>query len=353
MTDKEIKELYNDKLPLLRQCDLVLFNGNENLVGLVYDNSKSLAPIIRCAYNGKFTYLVHNILKDYGVPCVEAKLLTKALSQFSTGYELTYKYYKLIAKYYRKIEFLDIDSKEAALKKDITEQHIRLEREVYKCALGKAVKNFKISSVEIYDINTYLKCELKELCDLYSYKLSIANNSSFYSSEFTLSSRDDYDNPINNYVFVSKDKSSIYIANKSFFYEVTSNSDVPLVIDIVRAIMSAENKELRKSKRKYHSEFDINQKSIEIATAGIISFLYFTRVKYKYEATPTVMVIYLEKKKTVQKAPKRMYKICITYKEFLRNPRKFSEFVENPVVFEKWNFWCKELKYREDCFLNK
>ena len=51
-----------------------------------------------------------------------------------------------------------------------------------------------------------------------------------------------------------------------------------------------------------------------------------------------------------RKSRRRMYEIVITYKEFLKNPETFKRFIENPHIIDKWNFWCKERMYKQECF---
>ena len=46
----------------------------------------------------------------------------------------------------------------------------------------------------------------------------------------------------------------------------------------------------------------------------------------------------------------RMYELLITYKEFMRNPDIFREFIKQPKQIKKWNFWCKERKYDDKYF---
>lgn len=49
----------------------------------------------------------------------------------------------------------------------------------------------------------------------------------------------------------------------------------------------------------------------------------------------------------------RMYKVLITYNEFLRHPDVFKDFIKEPKKFNKWNFWCRERKYNQEKFDKK
>ena len=39
-----------------------------------------------------------------------------------------------------------------------------------------------------------------------------------------------------------------------------------------------------------------------------------------------------------RKTPSMMYKVCISYNEFIRNPEAFKQLIEEPRVLRKWNF---------------
>lgn len=51
----------------------------------------------------------------------------------------------------------------------------------------------------------------------------------------------------------------------------------------------------------------------------------------------------------VSKGP-RMYEVLINYNEFLYHPDVFKDFIKEPKKINKWNFWCKELKYKQEKF---
>ena len=48
-----------------------------------------------------------------------------------------------------------------------------------------------------------------------------------------------------------------------------------------------------------------------------------------------------------------MFEVLITYNEFLRHPDVFKDFIKEPKKLTKWNFWCKEMKYKQEKFEKK
>ena len=71
-------------------------------------------------------------------------------------------------------------------------------------------------------------------------------------------------------------------------------------------------------------------------------------IEYGFSSDTTVFQIYLRNKEK-----NTMYRIVITYKEFLRNPNIFKEFIRAPHKIKKWNFWCNEKKYKPEFFDKK
>ena len=67
------------------------------------------------------------------------------------------------------------------------------------------------------------------------------------------------------------------------------------------------------------------------------------------DSSKTAFMTYLRD----QVEPSRMYEICITYNEFLRNPDAFKQLIENPKVVRKWNFWSRRKKYKKELFDEK
>ena len=48
-----------------------------------------------------------------------------------------------------------------------------------------------------------------------------------------------------------------------------------------------------------------------------------------------------------------IFEVLITYNEFLRHPDVFKDFIKEPKKLTKWNFWCKEMKYKQEKFEKK
>ena len=76
--------------------------------------------------------------------------------------------------------------------------------------------------------------------------------------------------------------------------------------------------------------------------------------EYGFDYNRLYTLIYLKKKEipvedTASKGS-RMFEILITYNEFLHHPNIFKDFIKSPKRFQKWNFWYKELKYKQEKF---
>lgn len=64
------------------------------------------------------------------------------------------------------------------------------------------------------------------------------------------------------------------------------------------------------------------------------------------DSEKTIIMVYLRDKND----PSKMFEICISYAEFMRNPDAFRKFIAEPRVSDKWNFWCKRRKYNPEEF---
>ena len=85
------------------------------------------------------------------------------------------------------------------------------------------------------------------------------------------------------------------------------------------------------------------------------AIIYLKKKEISEEDKAAIMTLALQpilKPGTPAKALKgpRVYEVLITYNEFLYHPDVFKDFIKEPKKINKWNFQCKELKYKQEKF---
>lgn len=88
------------------------------------------------------------------------------------------------------------------------------------------------------------------------------------------------------------------------------------------------------------------------------AMIYLKKKEISVEDKATILALALQpitKGNTLVKARKgpSMFEVLITYNEFLRHPDVFKDFIKGPKKLTKWNFWCKEMKYKQEKFEKK
>jgi len=352
---KRVKET----LICLHSCDFIVVNGNSNLVGLKYLHNIWHAPQITCKYSGDYTYFIARVMNESEITCYEDKLLAMGLDQLTEGTFIPEKYFEIIAEYYQKREVVNyaqslIPEQERfilELNRDIQCRLYNMTKDFYKKSLKMSFCDCKnrIQNIDLIQIEE----ELKKIAKEKSYELSINRNSVVYDVEYEL--RFNYE--LVHFIFVSEDRKEIVIGNEYYITESDLTQET-YALNKLNYIIKDEQKNLLKQIKKCCENLQIYKTQLEIARSGINTLLedFEKRTGCNLvcnDNDKTAVEIFREKISDDYNAPKKMYRICITYNEFLKDPAAFKQIIENPKGRNRWNFLCREMKYNPEIFQNK
>ena len=318
----------NHVLSVIKRCDVIIKNGQEQFVGLYYDRVRFDRPIVIFKCDWGLNYYLSKALELMPVPCVEQKLLAKALfNNTKEGDFIDTIYFSEVASIYRNLPAFS-DEKEdfdEELNNDVLLQLYQLEKDICKRAEKKfwkkriknqIVKHIKIQINAVSDDNVReeLQKSISELAARYEMDYRIIHNASQSTDEYYLESEVEY----------------------------------------IKTLAETTCTELVQKTNQYCDEFKINPRLYDIAENTLKTML---RMNYNwngieygfYGSNKTAFMTYLRD----QDDPSRMYEICITYNELLRNPDAFKQLIENPKVVRKWNFWSRRKKYKKELFDEK
>lgn len=151
-------------------------------------------------------------------------------------------------------------------------------------------------------------------------------------------------------IAVSIPEQKIYVENGTVF-NVFDIKEAEIALDYVNLMIKTCTEEIKKNIEEFYKEFDINPKVCDIVANSVKSILRNnynqTGMEYNFNSDKTVLDIFLKNK---EKPNSKMFVVIISHKEFLRNPEAFQKFIENPKRKDEWNFWCRERKYKKECF---
>lgn len=347
----------NNILSMIRNCDVILKNGQEQYVGLYFDMENFEQPIVLFKYNSVFNYFLLKALELMPVPCVEHKILAKALFENTTeGDYIDDTYIQAVAKVYSNLpKFKDTqESFDEELNNDLVTQLYQLEEDIFKCAeknfIPKIVDN-EDKHISIDDARELLDKNIIELSEEYGMECKIIHNDSNSTYEYYLATViKEYDFDLWLIVmFLSKER-KFYIGNRSVFrsFDLCETENA---IEYVKHLLQITNVKLKREIKIFCKEFKLNPRLYAITNNSIKTMLEmnykYTEIEYGINfSMKTYVMIYLEGKVNTQK----MFKICISYNEFLRNPNALKRIVQKPKYQNKWNFWCHKIKYNKDCF---
>ena len=153
-------------------------------------------------------------------------------------------------------------------------------------------------------------------------------------------------------MFSTKDQ-KIYVGNRAIFQSFEMEN-VDVVCEYVKTLAETTCTDLVQKINQYCDEFKINPRLYDIAENTLKTMLKmnynWNGIEYGfYGSNKTAFMAYLRD----QDEPSRMYEICITYNELLRNPDAFKKLIENPKIVRKWNFWSRRKKYKKELFDEK
>ena len=360
----------------IRFSDIILINGQKNFVGLYYDENSLDAPIVlfKCADTCDYYFL--KIAQLMSIPCIEQKVLAQSLyeRQREGEYILNYSM-QVVADIYLEVvlEKKDSDLKEKNSKKifddklnlEVLGQLYNLERRVYKSANKRFFSSMQKSEKQQFDkatIKNFMREKILELSVKYNLRFNETSNSAFNTKEFYLASKiDSYNLTYFFVVILMFSEQKIYVGTASVFASADF-SDAENVLIYLDFLISNYYEKLNKVVKKWCKEFKINSRIYEMSVDSIKILLEnnYKKTGIEYvlnEVNKTISGFYLKRNPKENNVGNNetpeMYEVCITYKEFFRNPNAFKELIESPRRKERWNFWCRKRKFRPEIFQEK
>ncbi len=357
----------NHVLSVIIRCDVIIKNGQEQFVGLYYDRVRFDRPIVLFKCDWGLNYYLSKALELMSVPCVEQKLLARALFNTKEGDFIDTIYFSEVASIYRSLPAFS-DEKEdfdEELNNDVLLQLYQLEKDICKRAEKKfwkkriknqIVKHIKIQINAVSDDNVReeLQKSISELAARYEMDYRIIHNASQSTDEYYLESEvEEHNFDLWIMVMLSTKDQKIYVGNRTIFQSFEMKN-VDLACEYIKTLAETTCTELVQKTNQYCDEFKINPRLYDIAENTLKTMLKmnynWNGIEYGfYGSNKTAFMTYLRD----QDDPSRMYEICITYNELLRNPDAFKQLIENPKIVRKWNFWSRRKKYREELFDEK
>ena len=358
----------NHVLSVIIRCDVIIKNGQEQFVGLYYDRVRFDRPIVLFKCDWGLNYYLSKALELMSVPCVEQKLLARALfNNTKEGDFIDTIYFSEVASIYRNLPAF-CDEKEdfdEELNNDVLLQLYQLEKDICKRAEKKfwkqqiknqIVKHIKIQINAVSDDNVReeLQKSISELAARYEMDYRIIHNASQSTDEYYLESEvEEHNFDLWIMVMLSTKDQKIYVGNRTIFQSFEMKN-VDLACEYIKTLAETTCTELVQKTNQYCDEFKINPRLYDIAENTLKTMLKinynWNGIEYGfYGSNKTAFMTYLRD----QDDPSRMYEICITYNELLRNPDAFKQLIENPKIVRKWNFWSRRKKYREELFDEK
>ena len=350
----------NHVLSVIKRCDVIIKNGQEQFVGLYYDRVRCDRPIVLFKCDWGLNYYLSKALELMPVPCVEQKLLARALfNNTKEGDFIDTIYFSEVASIYRNLPAF-CDEKEdfdEELNNDVLLQLYQLEKDICKRAEKKFWKQKIKNQTEEKSVDTVremLQKKVSELAAKYEMHSRIIHNASQSTDEFYLESEvEEHNFDLWIVVMLSTKDQKIYVGNRAIFQSFEMEN-VEVACEYIKALAETTCTDLVQKINQYCDEFKINPRLYDIAENTLKTMLKmnynWNGIEYGfYGSSKTAFMTYLRD----QDDPSRMYEICITYNELLRNPDAFKKLIENPKVVRKWNFWSRRKKYRKELFDEK
>ncbi len=352
----------NHVLAAINRCDVILKNGQEQFVGLYYNEVNFDRPIVLFKCDWGFNYYLSKALELMPVPCVENKLLARALFQDTKeGDYIDVKYTNAVANVYSNIDKFknrkDKEDFDEELYLDVKTQLYQLESDICKTAekkfLKKQAKEIIVQTTSDKALERIQK-SIPKIADESGFDYSVIHNAAKETYEFYLETvLEEYEFDLWVMVMVSMLDQKIYIGNRCIFKNFEL-SEVALAVDYIKMFVKTSNEKLRQDVKTFCEEFEINPRLFDIAKNSIKTML---EINYNYsgieygidDSMKTLVKVYLQDLNDQTK----MFEVCITYNEFSRNPDAFKKFIEEPKVQKKWNLWSSRKKYNQKYFDEK
>ena len=350
----------NHVLSVIKRCDVIIKNGQEQFVGLYYDRVRFDRPIVLFKCDWGLNYYLSKALELMPVSCVEQKLLARALfNNTKEGDFIDTIYFSEVASIFWNLPVFS-DEKEdfdEELNNHVLLQLYQLETDICKRAEKKFWKQKIKNQTEEKSVDTVkekLQKKVSELASKYEMNYRIIHNASQSSDEYYLESEvEEHNFDLWIMVMLSTKDQKIYVGNRAIFQSFEMEN-VDVVCEYIKALAETTCMDLVQKINQYCDEFKINPRLYDIAENTLKTMLKmnynWNGIEYGfYGSNKTAFMAYLRD----QDEPSRMYEICITYNELLRNPDAFKKLIENPKIVRKWNFWSRRKKYRKELFDEK
>ena len=349
-------------LSQIEHCDVILTYSNQCFVGLYYDENTMQVPIVMCRYSGSITFWIRKLAQMNNVLCIEDKPLAHALYEDTKeSFEISAMYWKAVAVVYSNLmRFYKKDNPDnditfsERLDYDVYKQLVRTEYKYYKRAEKSFTKKVltTIAHDEKFDEEKLIQA-IKEIANYYKFELQISNCWEANAIGFYIESKlEDYNVEVWQMVIICYSEQKVYIGTRKVFKDFDF-SEIQKAIMFLQEFVKEGNKCLKNTAKKYCEEFDINPKIYDISVNSIRTLLEINYndkgIEYGCNTSETtVFMVYL-------KAPEtdKMYTICMTYKEFIRNPESLKALIASPKKKYKWNYWCHKQKYNQKYFEEK
>lgn len=364
----------NHCLTQLRNCNVILKNGEEEFIGLYFDPEKCDMPIVLLKENWNFDYFLTKLAEKMGIPCLEQKLLVRLMySKYKEGEPITEEYFDPLARIYSKLnKFQSIEDENSfigKLNEDISDQMYELEKSISREVLRELKTKEFCKGVFSGKILEYFQEELKDLVEKYDINYKALYNPVYKIYEYYFSLKE-YEKCFWQIVFISEVERKICLGTASLV-KIFEFQESEKALATIKSFVIAFNTKLKKNAALFNEEFNFSPTQCDIAKNSIITLLEMNykenRYDFRYDFDNLCYIkIYLKKIKPEDQrlsdldlfmparepvdGENRMYELLITYKEFMRNPDIFREFIKQPKQIKKWNFWCKERKYDDKYF---
>ena len=364
MTKNKMWQSLNHVIGVISKCDVILRCKDELFIGLYYDTDVADSPVVVCKCRWDFNYYLTKVAEINGIPCVNNQPLTRALyEQVKEGDIIPSNYIRSVAVVYSNLDkFKNIKEKSEfyeQLNNDALAKIYDLEKIVYRQVERRYFKNKKVcESLYEGEVNKYFSEELRILAEDNELNFRTFHNAAYKTDEFYLETYfEKHDLDFWQLVFVSEKDKKIYVGSKTFFH-LFDFSEADVALGFVKALVEAWKGLLWNEAQKFIEESEINPRLFDIAHNSIITMVEMNYnqngYEYGFDFDTTCAVIYLKKKEiSVEDKATRMFAVLITYNEFLRHPDVFKDFIKEPKKLTKWNFWCKEMKYKQEKFEKK
>lgn len=349
----------NHVLSVIKWCDVIIKNGQEQFVGLYYDRERFDCPIVRFKCDWELNYYLLKVFEFFPIPCVEQKMLTRALfANTAEGAYINSNYFTEVAKIYSNLYRFKNNKEDfdEELNNHVLLQLYHLETDICKRAEKKFWKQQIKNQTEEKSVDTVremLQKNVSELAAKYDMDYRIIHNASQSTDEYYLESEvEEHNFDLWLMVMLSSKEQKIYVGNRAVFQSFEMKN-VDLACEYIKTLAETTCTELVQKTNKFCDEFKINPRLYDIAENTLKTMLKMNYnrkgIEYGFNSDKTVFETYLRD----QNDPSRMYEIVISYNELLRNPDAFKKLIENPKVVRKWNFWSRRKKYRKELFDEK